>query len=353
MLLQNVIIQSIGTAKPSVGKVLADVLGVSNEQVVRLLYCTPSVLFRQVEAALAAQTAELLGQLGLDVQVTDADSPLPTAPVLYDLAVFLPNPLQLVTVGQQVAAFLGCNEQEALNLLLQDPPVVLGGVSEATAQALSQQIEAEVVMANPKEEKYTVQLCSNDASFARQWATACQGLGLHPQPGNRSVKDVDYATAHKLWHRLGANKGVTIYNQGFLRYEIILESIDKDYTAWRPMLIDTVGIPEDIVDEVANNLPVQLNDSLNRHDLQQLLGQYKAAGLQCSFAELPFGNQQLVVDEISQPTETAAILSQFYGPTTLGNDTQWQAPKPISPVLGRLAAHQLEQIGCTVTTNTL
>jgi hypothetical protein len=353
MLLQNVIIQSIGTAKPSVGKVLADVLGVSNEQVVKLLYCTPSVLFRQVEASLAAQTAELLGQLGLTVQVTDANSPLPATPTLYDLAVFLSNPLQLVAVGQQLAAFLGCTEQEALNLLLQDPPVVMGGVSEATAQALSQQITAEVVMANPKAEKYTVQLCSNDAAFARQWATACQGLGLQPQPGGRSVTDVDYATAQQLWQRLGANKGVAIYNQGFLRYEIILNSINYGNPAWRPMLTDTVGIPADIVDEVANNLPVQLNDSLNRHDLQQLLAQYQAAGLQCSFAKLPFGNQQLTVAEISQPTEAAAILSQFYGPTTLGNSNQWQAPKPISPVLGRLAAHQLEQIGCAVTTSTL
>lgn len=353
MLLQNVIIQSIGTAKPSVGKVLADVLGVSNEQVVKLLYCTPSVLFRQVEASLAIQTVELLEQLGLDVQVTDADSPLPATPVLYDLAVFLPNPLQLVTVSQQLANFLGCTEQDALNLLLQDPPVVLGGVSEATAQALSQQIEAEVVMANPQIEKYTVQLNSNDAALARQWTTACQGLGLRIPPNSQQIKDVDYATAQQLWKRLGANKGITIYNQGFLRYEIILESIDNNNAAWRPMLIDTVGIPEGVVDEVVNHLPVQLNDSVNRHDLQALLAQYKAAGLQCSFAELPFGHQQLLVEGINEPAETAAILSQFYGPTTLGNSKQWQAPKPISPLLGRLAAHQLEQIGCAVTTNTL
>lgn len=353
MLLKNVIIQSIGTAKPSVGKVLADVLGVSNTQVVKLLYCTPSVLFRQVEAPLAAQTAELLSQLGLEVEVTDLNSPLPPAPTLYDVAVFLPNPLQLVAVSKQIAVFLGSTEQEALNLLLQDPPVVLGGVSENTAQALSQQIEAEVVMANPKEEKYTLQLCSNDDSFARQWATACQGLGIQLQPGAQSVKDVDYATAQQLWQRLGANKGIAIYNQGFLRYEITLEGIDKNNPDWRTMLTDTVGIPEGIVDEVANNLPVQLNDSVNRNDLQVLLNQYQAAGLQCNFAELPFGHQQLVVAGISQPAETAAILSQFYGPTTLGNSQQWQAPKPISPLLGRLATHQLEQIGCAVTTNTL
>jgi hypothetical protein len=353
MSLQNVIIQSIGTARPSVGKVLAEVLGVPNEQVVKMLYRTPAVLFRQVEAGLAAQTSELLGQLGLEVQVTDADSPLPATPDLYDLAVFLPNPLQLAAVAQQLSNFLGCTEQEALNLLLQDPPVVIGGVSEATAKALSQQLEAEVVMANPKAEKYTVQLNSNDPAFARQWDTALQGLGIKALPGSRIAEDVDYATAQQLWQRLGANKGVAIYNQGFLRYEIILDSIDKANPAWRQVLTDTVGMPDSIIDEVVNNLPVQLNDSLNRHDLQQLLGQYKAAGLQCSIAKLPFGNQQLVVQQISQPTEAAAILSQFYGPTTLGNSPQWEAPRPISPLLGRLAAQQLEQIGCAVTTHTI
>jgi hypothetical protein len=353
MPLQNVIIQSIGTARPNVGKVLADVLQVPNEQVVKLLYRTPSVLFTQVADTLAAQTAELLGQLGLEIRVTDADSPLPTAPELYDLAVFLPNPLQLPTVAEQLSAFLGCTAQEALNLLLQDPPVVLGGVSEATALALSGQLEAEVVMANPRAEKYTVQLCSNDAAFARQWETACQGLGIKAGPGARTVEDVDYATAQQLWARLGANKGVAIYNQGFQRYEIILEGIDKNNPDWRQVLTGTVGMPDSILDEVVNNLPVQLNDSLNRHDLQQLLGEYSAAGLQCSFAKLPFGDQQLEVHQITQPTEAAAILSQFYGPTQLGNNGQWKAPRPISPLLGRLAAQQLEQIGCAVTTNTI
>jgi hypothetical protein len=351
--LKNVIINSIGTATPTVGKVLADVLGVDNNQVVRMLYCTPAVLFHKVDDELATKATNLLTQLGLEAEITVADAALPSPPPLYDLAVFLPNPLQLADVGEQLAVFLGCTSQDALNLLLQDPPVVLGGVSQATAQALSQRLDAEVVMADPRAEKYTLQLCTSDAAFTRQWVTTCQTLGLTPANNGRMVEDADYTTAQQLWQRLGNSKNISIHNQGFQRYEIILEAIEHANPNWQQALTDIVGMPADILDDVISNLPVQLNDSLNRHDVQQLLEQYTAAGLQCSIAKLPFGNQQLLVDDISKPDEASAILSRFYGNISLGSSTShWQAPRPISPVLGRLAAQQLEQIGCAVTTTT-
>jgi hypothetical protein len=352
MALKNVIIQSIGTARPGTGKVLADVLGVSNEVVVKLLYCTPSVLFQHIDEELAANTSTLLSQLGLEVQVTNDDVPLPEPPALYDLAVFIPNPLQINTVNSQLAAFLGCTEQESLNLLLKDPALVLGGVSQATAEALSKCIDAEVIISDPKTDLYTIKVLNRDAAFLKQITAAFANAGLTVDLKKQDcIEDIDYTTSQQLWQRLGNTKSIEIYNQSFQRYDIILESADTGNTAYREVLTNEVGMPGEIIDEVLQNLPILLNDSVNRKTLQELLELYTTAGLRCSFNKIPFGDKQLVVDNISQPGQAASILNQFYTGVTISKATvKWVAPKPVSPLLSRLLTQQLQDIGCEVET---
>jgi hypothetical protein len=350
---KNVIIHSIGTARPGIGKVLADVLGVSNEVVVKLLYCTPSVLFQHIEAALADNTYTLLSQLGLEVQVTNDDAPLPQSPLLYDIAVFIPNPLQLNTVNSQLAGFLGCTEQESLNLLLKDPALVLGGVSQATAAALSKCIDAEVIMSNPKTDLYTIKICNRDAALLKQVTAAFANAGLNVDLKEQDcIEDVDYTTSQQVWQRLGNTKSIEIYNQSFQRYDIILESADSTNAGYRKVLTNEVGMPDEIIDEVLDHLPILLNDAVNRKTLQELLELYTAAGLRCSFNKIPFGDKQLVVDNISEPVQAASILNQFYTGVTIDKTTEkWVAPKPVSPLLSRLLAQQLQDIGCEVETN--
>jgi hypothetical protein len=355
MALKNVIIQSIGTARPGVGKALADVLGVSNEVVVKLLYCTPAVLFQHIDATLADNTHTLLTQLGLEVQVTDDDVPLPEPPVLYDIAVFIPNPLQLSTVNSQLAGFLGCTEQESFNLLLKDPALVLGGVSEATATALSKCIDAEVILSNPKTDLYTIKITNKDAALVKQVTAAFANAGIKADLNAQGcVEDVDYIPSQQVWQRLGNTKCIEIYNQSFQRYDIILESADTTNAAYRQVLTNEVGMPEEIIDKVLENLPILLNDAVNRRTLQELLELYTAAGLRCSVNKIPFGDKQLVVDNISEPVQTASILNQFYRGVTIDKAaSKWVAPVPVSPLLGRLLAQQLQDIGCEVETKPL
>ncbi len=353
MALKNVIIQSIGSARPGIGKVLADVLGVSNEVVVKLLYCTPSVLFQHIEAELAENTFTLLSQLGLEVEVTNDDVPLPESPALYDIAVFIPNPLQLNTVNSQLAGFLGCTEQESLNLLLKDPALVLGGVSEATAAALSKRIDAEVIMSNPKTDLYTIKILNSDVTLLKQITAVFANAGLNAdQKGTGFIEDVDYTTSQQVWQRLGNTKSIEIYNQSFQRYDIILESADRANAGYRQVLTNEVGMPDEIIDEVLEHLPILLNDAVNRKTLQELLELYAAAGLRCSFNKVPFGDKQLVVGNISEPGQAANILNQFYTDVTIDKTAgKWVAPKPVSPLLSRLLAQQLQDIGCEVETN--
>jgi hypothetical protein len=352
MTLKNVIIRSIGTAKPSVGKVLADVLGVSNELVVKLLYRTPSVLFQQVEEELAANTQALLVQLGLEVEVTAATDPLPEPPALYDLAIFLPNPLEINKVNSQLAEFLGCKEQESLALLLKDPAVVLGGVSAATAAVLSQRVDAEVIITSPATDLYTIKILNKEAAFLNQLDAALKNAGLTVNiHAKDTVEDVDYTTSQQVWQRMAGAKGIEIYNQSFLRYEIILNSVDENNPAYRQALTTSVGMPPEIIDEVLQQLPVQLHDSVNRQTVQELLQEYNAAGLHCSVAKIPFGNQQLTVENIDHAEQAEAILNQVFKNVLIKKETKkWVAPEAVSPVLGRLLAQQLQQIGCEVET---
>jgi hypothetical protein len=347
---KTIIIQSIGTAKPGVGKVLADVLGVSNEVVVKLLYCTPSILFQNVDEELAVKTYTLLTQLGLDVDITGADTPLPEPPALYDLAIFITDPAKLGKVNSQLAEFLGCTEQEALQLLLKDPAVVLGGVSQATAEALSRRIDAEVIMTTPQTDLYTIKINNTDKAVAAQLDAALKNAGLTMElKGRDAVEDVPYAASRQVWQRMQSTKGIEVYNQSFLRYQIILTAVDTSISNYRNVLTAEVGMPDDIIDEVLQNLPVVLNEWVNRSTLQALLEKYSAAGLQCSIEKIPFGDKKLVVDNITHTGQVQSILSQFYtGISITKGTTKWVSPVPISPVLSRLLTHQLQQTGCDV-----
>jgi hypothetical protein len=346
---KNVIIASIGTANPSVGKILSEVLGIQQEYVVKLLYCTPAVLFQNIEEELASKTEALLTQLGLEVEVTNEGDPLPPTPELLEIALYIQNPRKLSIINKQLSEFLGCEEKESLNLLLNEPSIVLGGVSIATAQALAKRIDAEVIVSNPKTDLYTLKITTTDSKLKNDIDQLLHTLGLRLSPHPVEVEGLNYAMSQEIWKRFQQTGAIQIINQSFQRFEIVLDAFDSNNSQHTNVLTEIIGMPEEILSEIANNLPVVLDESVNRKDLSEKLALYTKAGLTCSYTNVPLGKYHITIDQIPDLDKTTAIVKQFFSEgINLKQNTKWTSPKPLQHILTRYMTEQLEEVGCVV-----
>jgi hypothetical protein len=350
---QNLIIQSIGTATPSVSKLLADAFLMPQEVVLRLLYNTPAPIFTEVEPIVAKQAYDLLTQLGLEVSLQSTEEPLPPKSEPVDIGLYLPNPLYLMTVTEQVANFMGCEQKEALNLLLSEPSIILGDVSMATAEALSKRVHAEVIVSNPKNDLYTIKINTENKTTLTHLKHALKDISDNVLTA-KYVENIDYTLAQIIWRRFHVDNAVQIINQSHQRYEIILDAVNPENPNYRKTLIETVGMPDEIIDEVAQNLPLQLDESLGITAIDEKMTRYAAAGLTCHIEPIPFGDKYLEITEITDFDGVNTVLSQFFDTAELPNHTTptWQSPKPIKPLLARYAAAQLEANNyCSVLLN--
>ena len=60
---------------------------------------------------------------------------------------------------------MGCEIKDALALLMNESSIVIGNISMATAEALSQRIDAEVMVCLPSKDLYTIEIETDDRIF--------------------------------------------------------------------------------------------------------------------------------------------------------------------------------------------
>ena len=349
MVSKNVIIQSIGTANPSAGNILSEVLNVDQRLVSKMLYCTPALLFRQVDDELAQKAEALLSHLGLEIKIQDAEEPLPPVPELFDIAIYIEDVRNLPVINKQLSEFLGCNEQESFRLLLNDPSIVLGGVSMATADALSKRIEAEVMVSNPQSDLYTLRISSNDSALIGQIQKIIPNLPIRAENNSTFIENIDYKTGQEIWKRFQQTNQIQLINQNFQRFEITLNSFDIHHPEHKKVLTGYVGMPEEILAEIAGNLPIILDESVSKALLSDKMEIYTKAGLQCSFRPITVQKYSIIIDEISDQKKTTEILNHFFpeaAAPVLGK--KWVSPKPTQHLITRYIVQQLEDIGCSV-----
>ena len=343
----TVIVESIGSATPGVSKVLAEGLGLPVEIVLKALYSTPSVMFSNVDQETAAQTEDLLTKLGLETRVQSASDPVPESPETVDVGLYLHDASALPLVCQQLSEFIGCSDAEALNMLLAEPSVVLGGVSMSTAEALSKRVSAEVVVSNPKTELYTLMVKNSDEMLKHQLQNYFRHHNMDVDLSQSlAVEDLDYETTNAIWRKFQSTGLVQVVNQSFQRFEIILNEVDTSNANYRKVLTEHVGMPEEVIDEVLANLPIELETGLNRVDLAERLPAFKEAGLSWTANVLDTGRHYLIIEQMGNQEATRTILAQFFPQDELPVSAPWTSPSAMGDLLLRFATHQLEAAGC-------
>lgn len=348
--MKRIIILSVGTATPHVIKAISEAFEINQELLFKILYNAPAVFLDHAEEALAEKASRLLTELGLEVLIQDVDekAPAPTDPL--DLAVYINDPVKLSTVSKQLSEFLGCSENESLQLLLNEPSVVLGGVSMATAESLQKRIDAEVIASNPKLDLYTIEFTAKAENDRLKLINLIKSQEIPiPAGETRWVRNLNYEQLNQFLNRHRSQHEVKIYNQSYSRFRILLENFDLANTTQTEFLVREIGMPQEVLAEIHANLPVLLDESVNYGTLQEKLVLYKQAGLQCSQEQIPFGKYSITVSNITDSGKTREILNRFYKDVTLDTSSPvWKAPLPLESMLSRFLEKQLECIGCEV-----
>ncbi|NOQ74636.1 MAG: hypothetical protein GQ574_21670 [Crocinitomix sp.] len=348
----HVIIDSIGSANPSASKMLSDVLGTPVELIVQALYNTPTVLFTNIDGALAEQCNELLNTLGMVSRIQPSTDPLPEKQDPVDVGVYIHDIEYVPVVAKKLSEFLGCGLQEAFNLLTSDPCVVLGNVSESTAQALCDRLDTEVIISAPKKDLYTVFFGDNNDNkmLLHKLQSHLKYLKLDVDAdANNRISNLDYKTAQDLWKKFQSTGLLKMINQSFQRFEINLVKVDESNENFRSVLMEETGMPAEIIDNVIANLPIQLEASANGKTVADKLKLYSAAGLNCTAHVIKPNNYKLIIAEMGDLQESKTVLAQYLSAEELPNkESPWEFPKPLGDLLYRCIADELEEAGCTV-----
>jgi hypothetical protein len=348
----HVVIDSIGSANPSASKMLSDVLGTPVELVVQALYNTPTVLFSNIDANLANQCNELLTTLGMVSRIQPSTEPVPERQEPVDVGVYIQDIENVPIVAKKLSEFLGCSLQEAFNLLTNDPCVVLGNVSESTALALCERLETEVIISSPKKDLYTLFVSSENENkmLLHKLQSHLKYLKLNVDLDKTNcITNLDYKTGQNIWKKFQATGLLKMTNQSFQRFEINLVSVDESNKNYRTVLTEEIGMPAEIIDNVINSLPIQLEASANGKTVADKLELLGAAGLHCTAHIIKPNNYKLIIEEMGDLPGVQAVLTQYISneeiPTT---EEHWEFPKPLGDLLYRCIADELEEVGCTV-----
>lgn len=349
----HVIIDSIGSANPSASKMLSDVLGTPVELVVQALYNTPTVLFSNIDAKLANQCNELLTTLGMVARIQPSTDPLPEKQAPVDVGIYIHDIEHVPIVAKKLSEFLACDLQEAFNLLTSDPCVVLGNVSESTAQALCDRLDTEVIISSPKKDLYTLFVGDGNENkmLLHKFQSHLNYLKLDVDLNETNqITNLDYKTAQDIWKKFQSTGLLKMTNQSFQRFEINLVKVDETNEKFRSVLMDETGMPAEIIDNVISNLPIQLESSANGKTVADKIKLYGSAGLTCMAHIIKPNNYKLIIEQMGDLNQSKTVLAQYLSEDELPESISsvWEFPKPLGDLLYRCIAAELEEVGCTV-----
>ncbi|TFI59036.1 hypothetical protein E2493_07240 [Sphingomonas parva] len=321
---------------------MAELFGVPIEAVVAAIYRAPARLLAGLEPGTARRLVASLAELGLTLDIVPGGGALDAGPAL-DLAAEIDDPALADAATAVIAEFLGLPQEEALELLMTPPGVIMGNVSAATVEAFARRLPPgalRLATADPATSRYALFAGGLDAG-TRAAVEAVVGASGTADNGGLVALDLNHEDSNRLWRRLAGTPGARLVNQAFLRFEMVLTGIAAVDEPTAAALETLAGVPAEALPELAGLLPVVVEDGIPHERVEARLLDYAAHGLAVTARLATFAEQVLVVD--SGPPEALALL---------GIDTAAALPLRLPPLpapRARLARHRLEAAGADVS----
>lgn len=346
IVMKTVVIKSVANARPGAVMALAEAFGLAREAVAFAVYNAPYPFLKNLDETTAAKAQNLLNELGFETGILNDDEPLPKTERGLDVAVYIHEPEKIFGVAAQLADFLGLTKEQAVRLLMQYPAVVLGNVSLHTAQALQNKIDAEVMVSNPRKATYTIMFSMPEMTSEdkQEILFSCQSLGL--QVKNDRITGISFDTTQEFVKRCRCKEAFRILNEDFTRYRVMLTEYEQTADGASEFLKSHVGMPDEVIAILPDNLPVYLMDSLSGHAAAEFIAKARQAGLRCIAEPIPFDFYRLKINfESAAPRqEVEKLLNAFFGTVRL-MPPYWISPRPLNHFQNRFLMKYLQGLG--------
>jgi hypothetical protein len=306
----RLVVESIGSASPGLAAVLASQLGMPASQVARALYKAPAVLLDRLSITHARGLAEILGQAGMEIRVEPSRSPLPAASQSLDIALYLRDPACLASCCEHLSRFLGCTPMAARNLLMAPPGVVIGDVTQATADALQRvlgDLPVEVICSARHQARYQLFIERQQGQAMNTLLGDLRRMGIPSDDSSALANaEFDHQQGQYLWRRHQSAGGLRLLDKAFLRYDLILEHVGPDSRL--DQLPALAGLPADLIPCVLENLPVVVEEGVSATALPGRLAAWAVTGMSVQAQLASLRCCRLVIQSCPQPALCRELL---------------------------------------------
>ena len=300
---QRLIVESIGSASPGLARVLASQLGMPPAQVANALYKAPAVLIDKLPMPHAQGLAEILSQAGLDIRIEPSQGPAPRTSSSLDIALYVHDPVCLGPCCERLARFLGCPPAAVQGMLLAPPGVILGDVSQATADALQRllaDLPVELICSARQQARYSLFIDRQQGTSLNSLLGDLQRMGIDADAaGTLSGAELDHQQGQYLWRRHQSAGGLRLLDKAFMRYDLILEQTTE--ASCLEQLPSLAGLPADLIPCVIDNLPVVVEEGVSATQLEARHAAWADAGMPVRAQLVSLRCSQLIIDSCPQP----------------------------------------------------
>jgi len=304
---QGVVITSVGSAGARAAGALAAGLGLPLEAAAAAIFRAPTTVASGLSPAASHELATLMRKLGLVAEVvSDGCTVLPGR--LLDVAAVIVDATRIDAAVSVLADMLGMAAEQAIELLVTPPGVILGGVSEATVDALRARLPEGVlrlVTADPAISRYALfaaGLARNDEALLEA------ELGQRPTAVDGGVVAFGLSRSHcdGLWRRFARHGGLRIVHEAFLLYDIELSAVEADHAGAAAALQRLAQVPAAALPALLQLLPVTIEEDLGHNEIGPRLQAYAESGLQVTARLSSFDNR--VLELVTAPPAARALL---------------------------------------------
>jgi hypothetical protein len=318
----RVVVESIGSADAGLVGSLAQVLPWSESRLAQVLYQTPSVLFDGTTRELADRVAALLNTAGVQTRVQQEGEPFEAGAGDHEVALVIDNFDNAAAVAALVARVVGCSVQKAVDIICTSPSMLMGSISRNTALAFQQRLAAvgaHLDISCTESARYDLFVEQELLPVRRmQLERVLKGLDIAlssraaslPGDGRNPLVAVglDAKVTHELWYRLKGNAdSLRVINQDFMRFDVRLLALSMESgsavastsaastSAVSPasaelteFLVSKVGMPEELVSNIGEFLPLTLFENVTRAEVAEHLAALCELGVQAEAVLLCF-----------------------------------------------------------------
>lgn len=339
----RLIVRSIGTAGVALARSLRHVLPFSDADIAALLFQAPSEILSGLDQPRAEAMAGLLRETGLDCAVLDTGESVNEGRGDYEVALAVRDVERMPALLVEVVRLLGVDAATARSIVCRAPALLLGGISEATVNALRARFDAlgaDIDASRPAEARFDAFLgecpatvreralerlraaigtfeLSTPAASGASGSAGSGPTGSRPTLGSSSgpvaVFGLDHATADRVWRELRqSNVPVHVVNRDFARYDVVLQAA-PDTDGVRRHLTTRAGIPAGVVSRVLANLPVVVHRALPHADLEAVLAELTQAGARAVAEPLAFQRFAVSLGEVRDARALVPVIGLITG----------------------------------------